>query len=86
MKAKTQPETDDLRPEYDFDFSQGEKGRYYKRLLQEGSNIVVLEPDLAETFPDSAAVNNALRSLLEFVRLSEGLTRPPAGKKRRTKV
>jgi len=36
-------QSDDLRPEYDFDFSQGERGRYYKRLLQEGSNIVVLE-------------------------------------------
>jgi hypothetical protein len=80
MKAKTQPVEDDLRPEYDFDFSQGERGRYYKRLLQEGSNIVVLEPDIAEAFPDSAAVNKALRSLLEFVRLSEGLARRPAGR------
>ena len=86
MKAKAQPDPDDLRPEYDFDFSQGERGRYYKRLLQEGSNIVVLEPDLAESFPDSAAVNKALRSLLEFVRLSEGLTHPSSGKRRRTKV
>jgi hypothetical protein len=75
MKAKTQPVEDDLRPEYDFDFSQGERGRYYKRLLQEGSNIVVLELDIAEAFPDSAAVNKALRFLLEFVRLSEGLAR-----------
>ena len=37
---------DDLRAEYDFDFSKGERGRYYKKLLKEGSNIVVLEPDL----------------------------------------
>ncbi|HZF12668.1 MAG TPA: hypothetical protein VFE33_28080 [Thermoanaerobaculia bacterium] len=88
MKAKAQMQSDDLRPEYDFDFSQGERGRYYKRLLQEGSNIVVLEPDIAEAFPDSAAVNHALRSLLEFARLSTGLTRPSTGrtKKRRTPV
>jgi hypothetical protein len=79
MRLKSQPRADeDLRPEYDFDFSQGERGRYYKRLLAEGSNIVVLEPDIAEAFPDSAAVNSALRSLLEFARLSGNL-RPRAG-------
>ncbi len=61
MKNKAQTQDDDLRPEYDFDSSQGERGRYSKRLQQEGSNIVVLEPDLAEAFPDSAAVNDALR-------------------------
>lgn len=78
MKAKIPDPTDDLRPEYDFDFSKGERGRYYKRLLKEGSNVVVLEPDIAEAFPDSAAVNNALRSLLDTVRPS-GLTPRPAG-------
>jgi len=82
MKAKAQVQGDDLRPEYDFDFSKAERGRYYKRLLQEGSNIVVLEPDIAEAFPDSASVNDALRSLLEFARLSTG--RPGRAKKRRT--
>jgi hypothetical protein len=88
MKRKTADLSDDLRPEYDFDFSKGERGRYYKRLLKEGSNVVVLEPEIAEAFPDSAAVNNALRSLLEFARLSEGLTRRSTGraKKRRAPV
>jgi hypothetical protein len=52
---KPRVEDDDLRAEYDFDFSKGERGRYYTRLLKEGSNIVVLEPDIAEVFPDSAA-------------------------------
>jgi hypothetical protein len=85
MKHKDQNQADDLRPEYDFDFSQGERGRYYKQLLKEGSNIVVLEPDLAEAFPNSAAVNDALRSLLGFARMSTGLTRPapPVSKKAR---
>jgi len=40
---KPHVEDDDLRAEYDFDFSKGERGRYYKRLLKEGSIIVVLE-------------------------------------------
>jgi hypothetical protein len=68
MRRKTLDVDDDLRPQYDFDFSKGEQGRYYKRLLKEGSNIVVLEPDIAKAFPDSAAVNNALRSLLDLAR------------------
>ena len=54
MRRKTLDLNDDLRPQYDFDFSKGEKGRYYKRLLKEGSNIVVLEPDVAKAVPDSA--------------------------------
>ena len=68
MKPKTPDLGDDLRPEYDFDFSKGERGRYFKRLLREGSNNVVLEPDVAKAFPDSAAVNDALRAVLELVR------------------
>jgi hypothetical protein len=85
MKRKPLVEDDDLRAEYDFDFSKGERGRYYKRLLKEGSNIVVLEPDLAEAFPDSAAVNSALRSILEFARLSTSLAQPSiARSKKRT--
>lgn len=46
---------DNLRPEYDFDFTKGERGRYYNRLLQEGLDITVLEPDITETSPDSEA-------------------------------
>lgn len=42
MKPKTREASDDLRPEYDFDFSKGERGRYYKRLLKEGSNNAYL--------------------------------------------
>lgn len=88
MKRKTPDPSDDLRPEYDFDFSKGERGRYFKRLLKEGANVIVLDPDIAEAFPDSAAVNSALRSLLEFSRLSTGLTRRSTGraKKRRAPV
>jgi hypothetical protein len=74
MKPKTPALSDDLRAEYDFDFSKGERGRYYKRLLKEGSNNVLLEPDVAKAFPNSAAVNDALRAVIELVRSSTGLT------------
>jgi hypothetical protein len=46
----------------EYDFSNGVRGKYAKRYHQ-GSNIVVLEPDVAERFPNSEAVNQALRSL-----------------------
>ena len=75
MKPKTPETNDDIRPEYDFDFSQEERGRYCKRLLREGSNNVVLEPDIAKAFPDSAAVDDALRAVLELVRASSGPAR-----------
>jgi hypothetical protein len=45
-----------MRSEYDF--SKGVRGKYAKR-FQEGTNIVVLAPEVAEMFPDSAAVNDA---------------------------
>jgi nickel-dependent lactate racemase len=61
--------TDDLRPEYDFAKLKGAvRGKYYQRLLKEGSNIVVLDPDVAEVFRDSAVVNDVLRSLLRVAR------------------
>jgi hypothetical protein len=75
MKRRTPAVRDELRPEYDLDFSKGERGRYFKRLVREGANVAVLEPDIAKAFPDSAAVNNALRSLLEVARASTGLAR-----------
>jgi hypothetical protein len=75
---------DDLRPEYDFDYSKAVRGKYYKRLLREGANIVVLEPDVAEAFGDSAAVNEALRSLLDLSRSTERLTKRSARRKEKT--
>ena len=66
---------DDLRPEYDFDYSKAVRGKYRKRLLTEGSNIVVLEPDVAKAFTDSAAVNQALRTLLDPARETQHLTK-----------
>jgi hypothetical protein len=56
----SQPDPD-LREEYDF--SRGKRGKYAKR-FPDGSNVVVLDPDVAKRFVSSASVNEALRSLL----------------------
>jgi hypothetical protein len=69
MKIKPDGNRDDLRPEYHLDYSKAVRGKYYKRPLQEGTNIVVLKPDVARAFGDSAAVNEALRSLARHLLL-----------------
>ncbi len=81
MKAKTRKAEDELRPEYDFDYSKAVRGKYYKRLITEGANVVILEPDVAKSFADSAAVNQALRSLLDLTKTTERLTRKTGGRK-----
>jgi hypothetical protein len=65
MKAKRTNHVAQMRAEYDFDYSKAVRGKYYKRLLKEGSNVVVLDRDIAKAFPNSAAVNKALRSVLK---------------------
>jgi len=54
---------DDMLEEYDF--SGGQRGKYASRYA-EGSNIVVLSPDVAKSFPDSESVNEALRLLIKI--------------------
>ena len=56
-----EPDTDDLLPEYDF--TGGVRGKYAARMA-EGTNVVVIAPDLAKLFPTSEAVDKALRDLL----------------------
>lgn len=90
MKAKAKPESDDMRPEYDFDYSKAVRGKYYRHILKEGANVVVLEPDVAKAFRDSAAVNEALRSLLAVSESTRRLTthstrRTPAARASRGK-
>lgn len=60
MSKKTNNEDDDI-PE--MDLSGGVRGKYYERYRQ-GTNIVLLEPDIARVFHDSAVVNQALREYL----------------------
>jgi hypothetical protein len=80
MKTKRKIDRDELRPEYDFDYSKGVRGKYYKRLLEEGANVVVLEPDVAKAFSDSVAVNTALRSLLNLTSSTQHLTKRSSGR------
>ncbi|MDD3553976.1 MAG: hypothetical protein PHC35_05595 [Deltaproteobacteria bacterium] len=75
MKAKEKKISDELHPEYNFDYSKAVRGKYYKRILEEGANVVMLEPDVAKAFTDSAAVNDALRSLLDLTRTTNRLTK-----------
>ena len=46
-----------------YDFSKGERGKYSER-FKEGTNLVLLEPEVAKAFPSSEAVNKALRKLM----------------------
>lgn len=74
MKTKTPGVRDEMRREYNFDYSTAVRGKYYRRLLREGANVVVLEPDVAKAFRSSAAVNEALRSLLKMSETTRRLT------------
>jgi len=80
MKSRKQRIRDELRPEYEFDYSKAIRGKHYKRLLKEGANVIVLEPDVAKVFRDSAAVNDALRSLLGLTRSTRCLTTRSGGR------
>lgn len=56
---------DDLLPEYDFSqMKGGVRGKYVER-YREGTNLVLLDPDVAAAFPDAKAVNDALRQLMQ---------------------
>jgi hypothetical protein len=60
-------EQDELRSEYTADFfKKPVRGKYATQLAQ-SSNIVVLEPDVAQAFPNAQAVNQALRQVLQFM-------------------
>lgn len=78
MKRKApSPSSVEMRAEYNFDYSKAVRGKYYKRLLKEGSNIVVLETDVARAFPNSAAVNEALRVVLSASKSARDPSRRP---------
>ena len=62
-RAKPTALVDTMRPEYDF--SNAVRGKYHAKYLQ-STNVVVLDPDVAEGFKNSAAVNDALRALLRI--------------------
>jgi hypothetical protein len=73
MKKANRKSTNGMRPEYDFaSMKGGVRGEYVKR-YREGTNLILLDPELAEAFPTDAAINDALRAVLkmtETVRLA----------------
>ncbi len=64
MSEGQNKEADEMLDEYDF--SQGVVGKYAKQYA-EGTNIVLLDPDVAKVFPDSEAVNRALRAIAQII-------------------
>lgn len=66
MSDETMNNEDDMRDEYDFS-SGGVVGQYYER-YREGTNVVLLDPDVAGEFPDSESVNRTLRRVLRHRR------------------
>lgn len=79
-KIKSQAADDEMRPEYDF--TGAVRGKYYERFRQ-SSNVVLLDPDVSEAFPNSASVNQALRALASVARKSVGVIRRPPSPRRR---
>ena len=73
-----------LRAEYDF--TKGVRGKYHKRLLKEGANVVVLEPDIAKAFPTSDAVNDALRVVLKAGESARRPTTRSGGRVKKSRV
>jgi hypothetical protein len=67
-KPPSKRSTDEMRAEYDF--SGGVRGKYVDR-YRRGTNVVLLDPALADAFPDSKSVNDALRALLAVATRSE---------------
>jgi hypothetical protein len=71
---------DELRAEYvREDLGVGIRGKYSER-YREGTNLILLDPDVAEAFPTSKSVNEALRSLLEVARRSTAAGKKSAGR------
>jgi len=71
-KVATNKDTDELRPEYDLSkLKGGVRGKYYER-ARAGTNLVLIEPDLTDVFPDTDSVNRALRLLADTAQAAAG--------------
>ena len=71
MKKESKSIKEEILAEYDF--TKGVRGKYTQE-FQQGTNIVVLSPDVAEVFTDSEAVNEALRMLIQIARREKNAT------------
>ncbi len=71
---------DELRPQYDLRelLKDGVRGKYAAR-YRAGTNLVLLDPDVAKAFPDEAAVNEALRLVIRLGEIQHSKKHAPAG-------
>src|SRR6476660_5841543 len=89
MKKTDRNSNGEMRPEYDFAAMKGGVRAKYLKRLRERTNIVVLEPEVAEAFPNEQAVNQALRGVLDTaraVRRTGGLANKALHPRRRKKA
>jgi hypothetical protein len=75
-KATKKPEPDEMRAEYDL--RGGVRGKFFAE-YQKGTNLILLAPDVAKSFPDSEAVNEALRKVISEQRVAEKRVKRRAG-------
>jgi hypothetical protein len=68
----SKPESTAEEPRAEYDFSRGTRGKYAKR-YEDGTNVVVLDPDVAAAFPTAEAVNQALRARLRDEQAKAGV-------------
>ncbi|HEX9812325.1 MAG TPA: hypothetical protein VGA88_09600 [Burkholderiales bacterium] len=81
-KAKS----DELRREYRRgDLGKGVRGKYL-RAYREGTNLVLLRPEVAAAFPTEKAVNDALSTLIEVAEHSVGVARRSTGRNKQRRV
>jgi len=78
-KASAKKFDDDLRPQYDLSqLKGGVRGKYYRQAIA-GTNLVLIDRELAEVFPDTASVNRALRLLVNTAEAAAGRWRRRPG-------
>ena len=86
-KASAKSVKDDLRPEYDLTkLKGGVWGKYYQRAIA-GTNLILVDPELAKVFPDADSVNRALRVLRDAAGATAGPSkrfRSGAARRKRT--
>ena len=80
---KKSSELDPLAPRPNLDFSKGVRGKYYE-LMQQGTNLVILDPALMPHFPDSESVNRALHAFLAIGDSVQSATKPRRRKRSAT--
>ena len=65
----------------EYDFSKGVRGKYAKRYAKSALNVVVIDPDVAEYFPDHESVNESLRGLVAIMKKRQQVKSAPPRKR-----